>query len=92
MEKNFVNEIEETLLEIDLYNFSIQESFKNNILSVLKIENSLKRKRKKFEYDQTFILKEWLFENRSHPYPTDNDKLNFVLETGLSKNQIDVCK
>jgi hypothetical protein len=90
MNNNFVNKLHETLSEIELYNFSIQESFKNEISMACK-EKVLKRNRTNFEYDQKYILKEWLLNNKTYPYPTDNDKLMFSLETGLTKNQIDVC-
>ena len=54
------------------------------------IENASKgmKKREKTSPASQKILKDWLFSNCYHPYPTDADKSTLCLQTGLSLQQL----
>ena len=54
------------------------------------VENASKgtKKREKTSPVSQKILKDWLFSNCYHPYPTDSDKCTLCLQTGLSLQQL----
>ena len=43
------------------------------------------RPRKNFTKDQTQVLKDWLVLHKEHPYPSDQEKKQLCMATGLSK-------
>ncbi|KXN67162.1 homeobox protein Pknox1, partial [Conidiobolus coronatus NRRL 28638] len=47
-----------------------------------------KKMRLNFSKHTTQILKDWLFTNLAHPFPTEQQKLNLSMLTGLSIEQI----
>lgn len=42
----------------------------------------------RFSHKAVKILKSWLSEHSSHPYPTDDEKDTLRIKTGLEKNQV----
>ncbi|CAG8634700.1 9579_t:CDS:2, partial [Ambispora leptoticha] len=48
----------------------------------------LKRKRGNLPKQTTALLKSWLADHKKHPYPTEDQKLYLVRETGLTLQQI----
>lgn len=47
-----------------------------------------KKQRSNLPKPVTAILKEWLFANKRHPYPNEDEKEALARQTGLARNQI----
>ncbi len=52
-------------------------------------ESPIKRPRKNLSKDVVLVLKDWLEIHKENPYPDDNEKLQLMQQTKLSKKQVE---
>jgi homeobox protein TGIF1 len=69
---------------------SISNSIKKRKNSIGFLELDQKSKHKRTNYPKTIskILRDWLEQNVQNPYPTEDQKANLALATGLDQTQI----
>ncbi|KAL9657531.1 hypothetical protein ABK040_000959 [Willaertia magna] len=66
----------------------LKEKYLTKVLSLQ--ENTLQRSKRRGNLPRhaTTILKQWLFSHFLHPYPTEEEKKELCLETGLTLTQV----